>query len=143
MFQWEQQKGSQTKFVTNETRKQKMFALKIASKWTESRDCKAIKSLIYVFMAICGIVWPFMVSYGLCMALLWSFMAKYWFDWTFLVFSRDHRFKFIWSCFFQTCNVVWIRKKWSYEYCWPWWRGLSWPHRTEESGKWLDQTVHW
>ena len=32
------------------------------------------------------------------MAVLWSFMAKYRFDWIFIVFSRGHRSKFIWSC---------------------------------------------
>ena len=32
------------------------------------------------------------------MAVLWSFMAKYWFEWTFIVFSRGHKSKFIWSC---------------------------------------------
>ena len=49
--------------------------------------------LVGHFMAFYGLLWPF---YGPP----WPFMANYLFDWTYVVFSRGHRSKLIWSCFF-------------------------------------------
>ena len=42
-----------------------------------------------------GHIWPFM-------AVLQSFIAKYRFDWIFIVFSRGHISKFIWSCLYSS-----------------------------------------
>ena len=38
-----------------------------------------------------------MVLHGL-ITLIWPFMVKHKFYWTYIVFSRGHRSKFIWSC---------------------------------------------
>ena len=71
-----------------------------------------LNDLVWLYMALYGFVRPFlpyMASYGLMwfyMAVLWSFMVKYWFYWTCIVFSCGHRSKFIWSCLIHLCRLV-------------------------------------
>ena len=93
---------------------QKMFANKICSK-SSKKSCKRNEKcwqwkswdLAWPWVTYCGLVWPFTVFHNLhwhfiaflwsCIAFLWSSMAKYGFDWTWIIFSRGHRSKFIWS----------------------------------------------
>ena len=54
-----------------------------------------------VFMAFYDLIWSFIVIYGLLwpfICALWPFMAKYRSDWTCIDLSRGHRSKFMWSC---------------------------------------------
>ena len=58
---------------------------------------------LWSFIAFYSIVYSiFMVSCGLFI----EFMAKYWSDWTFIVFSRGHTSKFFCSCFVTLCIFV-------------------------------------
>ena len=45
---------------------------------------------------ICDLIGPRLASSDLLGSCMSCLMAKYWFDWTWIVFSRGHRF--IWSC---------------------------------------------
>ena len=78
-------------------KEQNIFAMKIASILIESREFKTTKSLLYVFSAICGLLWPFMVMHGLY-GLVWSFYDNI-SIWTCMVFTLGHRSKSIWSCY--------------------------------------------
>ena len=99
----------------------KKCSWKSCSKW--KHHC--FISFLSLFTALCGLLQISMVLYGLLMvfysilwpllwsclafyglvlygrsiySLLWPFMAIFLFEWTFVVFSRGHRYKFIWSC---------------------------------------------
>ena len=78
-----------------------MFALKISPTFKESDETigsyAALYDLAWPRGTYCGLVWYFMALYGLFVV----FLAKYWFDWTWIVFCRSHRSKFIWSCFWN------------------------------------------
>ena len=113
-------------------REQKMLAMKIASNWTEKSvfqcfhghlrlcqigSCRTWYGFERPIGVFCGIVWPCFVLYGLlwyCMALLLSFIAKYWCDLTCAIFSRGHRSKFIWSCWYYryilVAHLLWYLK---------------------------------
>ena len=58
--------------------------------------------LVWPLMVLHDLMWHFMVFSGISMVFYGLFMVfygKYWFDCTtWIVFSRDHRSKFIWSC---------------------------------------------
>ena len=60
---------------------------------------KALDRLVLPFMVLYGITWY-------CMAFLWSFMAKYWFDCTWIVFSCCQRSKFISSCLLKMTKIM-------------------------------------
>ena len=90
--------------------------LKVASsKWQNhyfvfSRQSMALYDLAWPWSAYCGLVWPFMVLYGLTLSsmvfygIVWLFYGLAWpfygkkSIWTYMVFSRGHSSKFIWSC---------------------------------------------
>ena len=57
---------------------------------------------VYALYGLFYLIWRHIVLHGL---FLWSFMVKYWFYWTCIVFSRGHRSKFIWSCLFQLLTL--------------------------------------
>ena len=57
-------------------------------------------------MALYGHTWPF-GQFNSVWALLWSFMAEYWFDWTLSSFLAAVDLKCIWSCFY-TKRVKWL-----------------------------------
>ena len=76
-----------------------------------------LQGLVSVVWHYHGLVWPLM-------AVLWSFRAKYWFDWTFNVFFRGRKSKFIFSiaelncCYFcclrflSRTKTVWLEQWW-------------------------------
>ena len=69
MLQIEQKNCSKSdKKLQNEW---KMFAIKIASNWTESKDFKM--DIAWPWATYCGLLWPFMVLYDL----VWYFIILY------------------------------------------------------------------
>ena len=105
---------------------QRMFADKICYKskkkcYKRNTKCSWMKmvfkvtwSLLNVFLVAFHFhVWHFATLYVPCLVCLWScmafdghFMAKYWFDWTCIGFSRGHRSKFILSCFSLMTRII-------------------------------------
>ena len=83
-----------------------------------------------------GLKRPIVALYDL-VCNLWYIMAKYRFDWTWIVFSRGHRSKLIWSCFFKGKGIkCLVHEKENHE----WWlklvRLLTWIYC-----KWLSAKV--
>ena len=74
-------------------------------------DCMWPHMIILLFteMAMCGLIHLSMALCDLvcsCMAFLWFSIAFYGLLWQNIVFSRGHRSKFIWSCFYQRSIFV-------------------------------------
>ena len=76
---------------------QKMFSIKISPNFTEIREFKETKLLLYVFTAICGIV----VLDGLlwyCMAydgIVWPYIVLYGLLWYYGPFMTTYRFELV------------------------------------------------